>query len=218
MQIALKKPYRILSVFVSGPQETVYYSQMDILQNFLNLSAYSMAKKKVLFLHYFLGIAFGLLLSGCGYVIEGSNPVLPNEARTLALLPIQNQTFKAGLETDLAEQLNRLLRSNSSVKIMPSGQADLRMSITLLKLTTTSSWSSKDRISTGVKAIIQCQVILEDMRSGSKVWEEEMLQFKLTESGRNETDTVSSFSLSGSIRELIKQIAKKIYDRLFTTF
>ena len=56
------------------------------------------------------------------------------------------------------------------------------------------------------------------MRSGSKVWEEEMLQFKLTESERNETDTVSSFSLSGSIRELIKQIAKKIYDRLFTTF
>ena len=159
-----------------------------------------------------------LLLSGCGYVIEGSNPVLPNEARTLALLPIQNQTFKAGLETDLAEQLNRLLRSNSSVKIMPSGQADLRMSITLLNLKTTSSGLSKDQISTGVKVIIQCQVILEDMRSGSKVWEEEMLQFKLTESGRNETDTVSSFSLSGSIRELIKQIAKKIYDRLFTTF
>ena len=143
---------------------------------------------------------------------------MPNEARTLALLPIQNQTFKAGLETDLAEQLNRLLRSNSSVKIMPSGQADLRMSITLLNLKTTSSGLSKDQISTGVKVIIQCQVILEDMRSGSKVWEEEMLQFKLTESGRNETDTVSSFSLSGSIRELIKQIAKKIYDRLFTTF
>ena len=170
-------------------------------------------------MHYLLGITFGLLLSGCGYVIEGSNPVLPNEARSLALLPIQNKTFKAGLETDLAQQLNRLLRSNSSVKIMPSGQADLSMSITLLNLKTTSSGLSKDQISTGVKVIIQCQVILEDMRSGgSKVWEEEVLQFKLTESGRNETDTVSSFSLSGSIRELIKQIAKKIYDRLFTTF
>ena len=188
------------------------------MQNLLNCSSEFPLKKKVLFLHYFLGIAFGLLLSGCGYVIEGSNPVLPNEARTLALLPIQNQTFKAGLETDLAQQLNRLLRSNSSVKIMPSGQADLRVSITLLNLKTTSSGLSKDQISTGVKVIIQCQVILEDIRSGSKVWEEEMLQFKLTESGRNETDTVSSFSLSGSIRELIKQIAKKIYDRLFTTF
>ena len=188
------------------------------MQNLLNCSSEFPLKKKVLFLHYFLGIALGLLLSGCGYVVEGSNPVLPNKAQTLALLPIQNQTFKAGLETDLAEQLNRLLRSNSSVKMLRPGQADLRMSITLLKLETTSSWSSKDQISTGVKAIIQCQVILEDMRNGSKVWEEEMLQFKLTESERNETDTVSSFSLSGSIRELIKQIAKNIYDRLFTTF
>ena len=194
------------------------FRQSDTLQNLLNCSSKFPLDKKVLFLHYFLGITLGLLLSGCGYVNEGSNPVLPNEARTLALLPIQNQTFKAGLETDLAQQLNRLLRSNSSVKIMPSGQADLRMSITLLNLKTTSSGLSKDQISTGVKVIIQCQAILEDMRSGSKVWEEEMLQFKLTESGRNETDTVSSYSLSGSIRELIKQIAKKIYDRLFTTF
>ena len=218
MQIALKKPYRILSVFVSGPQETVYYSQMDILQNFLNLSAYSMAKKKVLFLHYFFGVVLALMLSGCGYVIEGSNPVLPNEAQTIALLPIHNQTFKAGLETDLVEQLSRLLRSNSSVKMLTSGQADLRLKITLLKLKTSSSGLSKDQISTGVKAILQGEVILEDMRTGSKVWEEKMLQVKLSESGGNDSDTVSSVSLSGSIRELIKQFAKKLYNRLFTTF
>jgi len=188
------------------------------LQNLLNCSSEFPLKKIVLFLHYFLGIAFGLLLSGCGYVIEGSNPVLPNEARTLALLPIQNQTFKAGLETDLVEQLSRLLRSNSSVKMLNSGQADLRLKITLLKLKTSSSGLSKDQISTGVKAILQGEVILEDMRTGSKVWEEKMLQVKLSESGGNDSDTVSSISLSGSIRELIKQFAKKLYNRLFTTF
>jgi hypothetical protein len=56
------------------------------------------------------------------------------------------------------------------------------------------------------------------MRTGSKVWEEKMLQVKLSESGSNDSDTVSSISLSGSIRELIKQFAKKLYNRLFTTF
>jgi len=188
------------------------------LKNLLYRSAKSVAKKRVLFSNYFFGIAIALLLSGCGYVIEGSNPVLPNEAQTLALLPIQNQTFKAGLETDLVEQLSRLLRSNSSVKILTSGQADLRLKITLLKLETSSSGLSKDQISTGVKAILQGEVILEDMRTGSKVWEEKMLQVKLSESGGNDTDTVSSVSLSGSIRELIKQFAKKLYNRLFTTF
>ena len=104
------------------------------MKNLLYRSAKSAAKKRVLFSNYFFGIAIALLLSGCGYVIEGSNPVLPNEAQTLALLPIQNQTFKAGLETDLVEQLSRLLRSNSSVKMLTSGQADLRLKITLLKL------------------------------------------------------------------------------------
>ena len=176
-----------------------------------------MAKKRVLFSNYFFGIAIALLLSGCGYVIEGSNPALPNGARIL-ILPIQNQTFKAGLETDLVEQLSRLLRSNSSVKMLTSGQADLRLKITLLKLKTISSGLSKDQISTGVKAILKGEVILEDMRTGSKVWEEKTLQVKLSESGGNDSDTVSSISLSGSIRELIKQFAKKLYNRLFTTF
>ena len=170
------------------------------------------------FFQCFFGIFLTLILSGCGYVIEGSNPVLPNEAKTIAILPIQNRTFKAGLETDLVEQLSRLLRSNSSVKILTSGQADLRLRITLLKLETSSSGMSKEKISSGMKAILHGQVMLEDVRTGIKVWEEKMLQVNLSESGDNDSDTVSTISLSESIRELIKQFAKKLYDQLFTTF
>ncbi|MED5402469.1 MAG: LPS assembly lipoprotein LptE [SAR324 cluster bacterium] len=182
------------------------------------LSAIFYSEKAVIFLRYFLGITLGLFLAGCGYVIEGSNPVLPNEARTIALLPIQNQTFNAGLETDLSEQLNLLLRANSSVKIAPSGIADLQLNITLLNLKTSSSGLSNEQISSGVKAIIQGKAILEDRRTGRKVWEELTLEVKLTESVENETSSVSSFSLSGSVRELIKLFALKIYERLFTTF
>ena len=170
------------------------------------------------FFQCFFGIFLALILSGCGYVIEGSNPVLPNEAKTIAILPIQNRTFKAGLETDLVEQLSRLLRSNSSVKILTSGQADLRLRITLLKLETSSSGMSKEKISSGMKAILHGEVMLEDLRTGRKVWEEKMLQVNLSESGDNDSDTVSTISLSESIRELIKQFAKKLYDQLFTTF
>jgi hypothetical protein len=182
------------------------------------LSTVFYSEKGVIFQRYFLGITLWLFLAGCGYVIEGSNPVLPNEARTLALLPIQNQTFNAGLETDLSEQLNLLLRANSSVIIAPSGIADLQLNITLLNLKTSSSGLSNEQISSGVKASIQGQAILEDKRTGLKVWEESALEVKLTESVGNETNLVSSFSLSGSIRELIKLFALIIYERLFTTF
>lgn len=188
------------------------------MQNPKTNTAELQAQKGVLFLRYFLGITLVLSLTGCGYVIEGSNPVLPNEAQTLAILPIQNQTFKAGLETDLSEQLNRLMRTNSSVKMVHSGIADLQLRITLLNLKTNSSGLSKEQLATGVKAIIQGQAILKDSRTGNNVWEETMLEVKLNESGENETNTVSNFSLSGSIRELIKRFATKIYDRIFTAF
>ena len=188
------------------------------MQNITILAAEIYIKKGVISLCLFLGIILCVFLSGCGYVIEGSNPILPNEAKTIAMLPIQNQTFKAGLETDLSEQLNLLLRSNSSVKITPAGIADLQINITLLSLKTDSSGLSKQQISSGVKGIIQGQVILEDKRTGKKVWEVSTLEVKLTESDENETNSVSSFSLSGSIRELIRLLASKIYERLFTTF
>jgi len=45
-----------------------------------------------------------------------------------------------------------------------------------------------------------------------------MLEVKLTESLENEMENVSNISLSGSTREIIKLFAKKIYDRIFTTF
>ena len=188
------------------------------MQNPSILTAEFDIKKGVIFLCYFLGITLWTFLSGCGYVIEGSNPILPNEAKTIALLPIQNQTFKAGLETDLSEQLNLLLRSNNSVKITPAGIADLQINITLLSLKTISSGLSKEQISSGVKGVIQGRVIFEDRRTGKKVWGESTLEVKLTESDENETSSISSFSLSGSIRELIKLFASRIYERLFTTF
>jgi hypothetical protein len=188
------------------------------LQNTSVLAAEIYIKKGVISLCFFLGITLCVFFSGCGYIIEGSNPVLPNEAKTIALLPIQNQTFKAGLETDLSEQFNLLLRSNSSVRITSAGIADLQLNIILLNLKTSSSGLSKEQISSGVKGIIQGQVFLEDRRTGRKVWEESALKVKLTESDENETNSVSSFSLSGSIRELSKLFAAKIYERLFTTF
>ena len=117
---------------------------MGNLQIFLNHYSAFKENKIVLIFNYILAIAFCILFSSCGYVIEGSNPVLPNDAKSLSVLPIQNRTFKAGLETDLSEQLKGLLQSNSSVKLLPAGQADLKLSVTLLNLELPSSGLSRD--------------------------------------------------------------------------
>ena len=168
--------------------------------------------------NYIMAVAFFFLLSSCGYVIEGSNPVLPNSAKSLSVLPIQNKTFKAGLETDLSEQLKSLLQTNSSVKLLPAGQADLKLSVTLLKLELPSSGLSKEQISTGTQAILKGKVVLEDRRIDNIVWEENMIQVKIAESEGNQVENASSLMLSGNIRELINRFAQNLYDRIFTNF
>ena len=191
---------------------------MGNLQIYLNHYSSFKENKIVLIFNYILAVVFCILLSSCGYVIEGSNPVLPNDAKSLSVLPIQNRTFKAGLETDLSEQLKGLLQSNSSVKLFPAGQAELKLSVTLLNLELPSSGLSRDQISKGTQAVLKGEAFLEDRRTGSTVWEEKMIQVKIAESEGNQIENTSSLTLSGNIRELINRFAQNLYDRIFTNF
>ena len=175
-------------------------------------------KEIILIFNYILTVTIFILISSCGYVIEGSNPVLPNDAKSLSVLPIQNRTFKSGLETDLSEQLKGLLQNNSSVKLLPAGQADLKLSVTLLNLELPSSGLSKDQISKGTQAVLKGEAFLEDRITGNTVWREKMIQVKIAESEGNQIENASSLMLSGNIRELINRFAQNLYDRIFTNF
>ena len=210
-----------LQIFLNFSKTRSYQSrfiQVGNLKNYLNRYSAFKENKTVLIFNYILAVAFCILFSSCGYVIEGSNPVLPNDAKSLSVLPIQNRTFKAGLETDLSEQLKGLLQSNSSVKLLPAGQADLKLSVTLLNLELPSSGLSKDQISTGTQAVLKGKAFLEDRRTGNTVWEEKMIQVKIAESEGNQIENTSSLTLSGNIRELINRFAQNLYDRIFTNF
>ena len=204
-----------LSKFFSNQ---IGFIQVGNLQIYLN--RYSAFEENIiaLILNYIIAFVFCILISSCGYVIEGSNPVLPNDAKSLSVLPIQNRTFKAELETDLSEQLKGLLQTNSSVKLLPAGRADLKLSVTLLYLELPSSGLSKDQISSGTQAVLKGQAVLEDSRTGSSVWEENMIQVKIAESEGNQIENASSLTLSGNIRELINRFAQNLYDRIFTNF
>ena len=210
-----------LQIFLNFSKTRSYQSrflQVSNLQIFLNRYSAFKENKIVLIFNYILAVAFCILFSSCGYVIEGSNPVLPNDAKSLSVLPIQNRTFKAGLETDLSEQLKGLLQTNSSVKLLPSGQADIKLSVTLLYLELPSSGLSNDQISTGTQAVLKGKAFLEDRRTGNTVWEEKMIQVKIAESEGNQIENTSSLTLSGNIRELINRFAQNLYDRIFTNF
>ena len=191
---------------------------MGDFQIYLNCYSAFKENKIILLSNNIIAVAFCILISSCGYVIEGSNPVLSSDAKSISVLPIQNRTFKAGLETDLSEQLKGLLQTNSSVKLLPAVQADLKLSVTLLNLELPSSGLSKDQISIGTQAILKGKAFLEDRRTGNTVWEEKMIQVKINESEGNQIENTSSLTLSGNIRELINRFAQNLYNRIFTNF
>ena len=196
----------------------LYFILVGKLEIFLN-HFHELRKNKIIFIiNCSQVVIISILISSCGYVIEGSNPVLPNDAKSLSVLPIQNRTFKSGLETDLSEQLKGLLQNNSSVKLLPAGQADLKLSVTLLNLELPSSGLSKDQISKGTQAILKGEAFLEDRITGNTIWREKMIQVKIAESEGNQIENASSLMLSGNIRELINRFAQNLYDRIFTNF
>tara|TARA_Y100001970_G_scaffold237425_1_gene297913 strand:+ start:1148 stop:1717 length:570 start_codon:yes stop_codon:yes gene_type:complete len=175
-------------------------------------------KKKLYFLIFLHLITCSFSVSSCGYKIEGSNPNLPNEAQTIAILPIQNQTFIAGLETDLSEQLNKNLRSNSALRVVPSEVADLKLNITLLSIKSNTSQLTKEEISSGVRGTIKGKIILIDNRIRKNLWENLILMVNLSESQENEMESTSGVSISRRTRQLIKLFSTKIYDELFYNF
>ena len=172
-------------------------------------------------LYYFIYILiFSCIfnIASCGYKIEGSNPLLPNNAKTIAILPIQNQTFYAGIETDLSAKLNQELRSNSSLRISPSKFADLQLYITLLEIKTTNSELSKEQISSGVSGTMMGTITIIDKRINKNIWEDSTITVILNESLENEMETNSGIAISRKTSLLIKLFSSKIYEGLFYTF
>ena len=143
---------------------------------------------------------------------------MPNNAKTIAILPIQNQTFLAGIETNLSAQLNQELRANSSLRISPAKFADLQLYITLLEIKTNKSELSTEQISSGVKATMAGKIILIDKRINKNIWEDSTITVILSESLENEMETNSGISVSKKTSQLIKLFTSKIYEGLFYTF
>ena len=171
----------------------------------------------VKYFFYFL-FACCLFWSGsCGYTLEGSNPVLPNEARTLYIAAIQNQTYQADLEIDLTEELNRLMRSNSSVRLVGNQQADLMLSITVTKIETENSGLSTDRVNAGILASMSGQIVLHDIRKDKPLWKEKEFNVNLLKSTITKNRT-SDFTLTQTHKAMVTWYAEKIYQRIFINF
>ncbi len=167
-----------------------------------------------------LGLLLGLslLLSGCGYTLERGNPPLPGEARTLALLPVRNETYEPGLETEAAAQMQELLRSNTSVILTVPEQADQVLEFTLTRVVESKTEATTDAPA-GVTVSLSGQASLQDRRSGEYLWQEVGVQASVSESAVNDSlELVSGIQTTRIRQDLLLDLCRKVYDRIFLDF
>ena len=161
-----------------------------------------------------------IALNGCGYQMEGTNPHLPSDAKTLAIVPIQNQTFQAGLETRLMRRLRQLFRNNASVDFSTTQDADLVLIIQLHSLDSRQTSVSTDGSAVVLQLELSGSVVLNDRKQNIALWSENDFNARgilLYEQGETSTG-LSGSTIGRGLDEVTDAFAKRVYERIFFNF
>jgi hypothetical protein len=160
------------------------------------------------------------VLAGCQYSFEGSNPPLPSDAKTLHIAPIENQTFEADLDTQILQAIRSRLRDNSAVTLLPTAErSELQLTVQLLTLSK-QNLDEPEALGAEVKLTLVGSVLLEDLRTGEEIVEQQPIRVVVSSSSNDGQDTVglSGLTLSRGMEELRDQFVAKIYRQIFYTF
>ena len=159
-------------------------------------------------------------LAACGYKLEGSNPQLPSDSTTLAIVPIQNRTFQAGLETRLMRHLVQLFRNNASINLVVPQDADLVLDIKLQTLDAKQTSVSADGSTVELQLELSGSVVLKDRKQDTTLWSETGFNARgilLYDKGETSMG-LSGSSIGRGLDEVTNAFAERVYERIFIKF
>lgn len=135
---------------------------------------------------------------GCGQAFRHSRPLPPSNARRLALHPIANKTQQAGLEDALMSRTcDEFLRDGRSF-LVPEGQAENVVRITLTRYLTTPIQYDSNLVPTAYKMKILADVeFLDAKKPGQALW---------TEKDLVGVETYAAPTLAGGLTEAQAQV------------
>lgn len=111
------------------------------------------------------------LLAGCGYQFQGSGSVLPEDVKSVAILPSENLTTEPGLGPKLTEALRSRFERYGVVKVVESArEADAVLISKIQKVdTVVRNTSSGTDIELDVELMVQIDAVLK-RRNGQVLW------------------------------------------------
>src|ERR1019366_1478791 len=109
--------------------------------------------------HLAVMAAFALSLTGCGYRVAGSANLLPEDIRTIAVVPFGNVTMQYKLSDYLAESVSRELITRTKYKVIADpSKADAVLSGAVANLFSSAIVSDPvTSRSTGVQMVVMVQ-------------------------------------------------------------
>ncbi len=114
-----------------------------------------------------------LLLAGCIYKFSGGG--FPSHIRTVAVLPVENQTAAAELTRELSDQLRRAMQSRLGLRDASEARASavVRGTITKYEPDVPVAFSADPNQATTARRRVQISVDVEivDQTSGKTLWE-----------------------------------------------
>jgi hypothetical protein len=119
-----------------------------------------------------LGIAFGVLIAGCGYTTQSS---LAPEYQTIAVSPFFDKTPEYGLQAPLTNAVTRKFINDSRLQVVDPDSADLLLEGVILGYQLKGlTFDQNDQV-TQYLMVVTAGVRVTDQRKGEVLWEDRLM-------------------------------------------
>ena len=175
---------------------------MNLPGNFISqTTAFCRLANKCFVRHsHFLALLFAVLLSSCGYTLQGGGTVLPDDVKKIYVNFVENNTTEPALGVRLTQELKARFSRYGVVEIVDSAQeADATLDTAITSVTSSAS-SVTGRTSLELQNLLVMTISSRlAKKDGSILWRNENLQ--ITRPFANVSDAVvassSEFATSG---------------------
>lgn len=128
----------------------------------------------------FLSVVAPLLIAACGVRYGFSEGAFPSHVRTMAVLPFDNQTASAELQSELFESMRRRLQQRLGVRDAPQERAHalVRGTIVAYDVDVPVAFSANPRQAVSARRRLQITIDVEilDQTTGKTLWQKKALR------------------------------------------
>ncbi len=165
-------------------------------------------------------LALLLLLSSCGYRFTPVGGIVPEDARTIAILAFVNSTHEPYVDVEVTKAVVDEFNADGRLKVVSSESADLVLKGSVTKYDLTPSGYTTDNYVQSYTVSIGVNVSVEDMKSQKIIWQETGLGsvFVTSFSVTLGDITATKIAKNTALRNVSRDVASTLRSRLLEGF